>query len=92
MKLVAEDMDQWKPDGIDGFEDCKRLFESEFDRLETTGQAPDFLASDALGMWIVLNVLKRQSQTDEEFQLVRVTGLSAINAFYDWWEKSEKTR
>ena len=57
MEIVAEQLEQWKPDGIRAFEDCKRLFESEFDRLTKAGYEPRFVASDAVGKWIVWNVL-----------------------------------
>ena len=83
-------MNEWKPDGVDAFADCKRLWESEVDRLKAAGQGPEFLASDALGTWIVLKGLKHQPQTDEEFQLVRATGFMITNAFYDWWDGGKR--
>ena len=88
--LLSRDMNEWKPDGIEAFADCKRLWESEVDRLEAAGQGPEFLASDALGAWIVLNGLKHEPETDEEFQLVRATGLMITNAFYDWWDDGKR--
>ncbi len=86
MELVAERLEQWKADGICAFEDCKGLFESEFDRLTKAGHEPRFVASDAVGKWIVLNILERPSQTDEECMLVRVTGGMVTHAFFDWWD------
>lgn len=85
MQLVAVHLDQWKPDGVRGFEDCKGLFEREFDRLTAARHEPRFVAADAVGMWIVWNVLGRSPQTDEEWQLVRATGTLATHAFFDWW-------
>ena len=87
MKVVAERLDQWKPDGIRGFEDCKGLFESEFDRLTKAGHEPGFVASDAVGKWIVWNVLGRPPQTDEECMLVRAMGIMVTHAVFDWWDK-----
>jgi len=87
MEVVAERLDQWKPDGIRGFEDCKGLFESEFDRLTKAGHEPRFVASDAVGKWIVWNILGRPPQTDEECMLVRATGGMVTHAFFDWWDK-----
>jgi len=37
MEIIAKDIAERYPDGIQGFEDCKGLFESEFDRLTAAG-------------------------------------------------------
>jgi len=87
MEVVVGRLDQWKPDGISGFEDCKGLFESEFDRLTEAGHEPQFVASDAVGKWIVWNVLGRAPQTDEECELVKMTGAMVTHTFFDWWDK-----
>ena len=87
MEVVAERLNQWKPDAIRGFEDCKGLFEREVDRLAAAGHEPRFVASDAVGKWIVWNVLGRPPQTDEECMLVRATAAMATHAFFDWWDK-----
>jgi len=87
MDVVAERLDQWNPNGVRGFDDCKKLFESEFDRLTKAGHDPRFVASDAIGKWIVGNVLGRLPQTYKEFKLVRLTGVMVIHAFFDWWNK-----
>jgi hypothetical protein len=87
MEVVVERLDQWKPDGFHGFEDCKGLFEKVFDRLTKAGHDPHFVASDAIGKWIVWNVLGRPPQTDEECMLVRATGVMVTHSFFDWWDK-----
>lgn len=86
MEVVAEHLDEWKPDGMRGFEDCKGLFEKECDRLNAAGHEPRFVASDAVGKWIVWNVLGRPPETEEERTLVRSTGALATHAFFDWWD------
>ncbi len=87
MEIVTKDLVEWNSDGIRGFEDCKNLFESEFDRLTTAGHKPKFIASDALGKWIVWNVLGRAPQTNEECLLVRTVGIMITHVFLDWWDK-----
>jgi hypothetical protein len=87
MAVVAERLSEWKPDGIRAFEDCKGLFEKEFDRLNAAGHDPRFVASDAVGKWIVWNVLGRPPATDEECMLVRSAGALVTHAFFDWWDK-----
>lgn len=87
MEIVAECLDQWNPDGIRAFEDCKGLFESEFDRLTEAGHERRFLASDAVGKWIVWNVLGRLPQTEKECSLVRASGAMVTHEFFHWWDK-----
>ena len=86
MEVVTEHLRQWKPDGIHGFEDCKGLFYRECDRLAAAGHEKRFVASDAVGLWIVLNLLGRQPKTDEKLMLIRVTGALATYHFFDYWD------
>lgn len=85
MATVAESLINWNRDGIRAFEDCKGLYESEYDRLAAAGHEPRFLATDAVGKWIVLNFLGRAPQSENECMLVRSTGIMVAHAFFDWW-------
>ncbi|MFH1581598.1 MAG: hypothetical protein ABIC39_05935 [Pseudomonadota bacterium] len=87
MEIVAESLVEWNSDGIRGFKDCKHLFESEYDRLTAAGHEPRFIASDALGKWIVWNVLGRAPKSQDECMLVRTTGTMVTHAFFDWWKQ-----
>lgn len=86
MEAIALDLDKWDSDGIRAFEDCKGLFEKVFDQLTASGLEPLFVASDAIGTWIVWNVLGRKAQTHEEYNLIRAVGIMVTSAFFDWWE------
>jgi len=86
MEVVAERLDQWQADGTHVFEDCKKLYESEYDRLAAAGHEQQFLASDAVGKWIVWNVLGRAPNTNDECMLVRAVGAMVTHAFFDWWD------
>jgi hypothetical protein len=86
MEVIAERLDQWQPDGTHAFEDCKKLYESEYDRLAATGHEKRFLASDSVGKWIVLNVFGRAPQSDDECMLVRAAGAMVTHAFFNWWD------
>jgi hypothetical protein len=87
METVAKSLAEWDPDGIRRFDDCKCLFESEYDRLTAAGHEPRFIASDAVGKWIVWNVLGRAPETEDECMLVRATGTMVTHAFFDWWKE-----
>ncbi len=87
-EAVAQSLAKWDPDGIRAFVDCKTLFESEYDRLATTaGHDPKLVASDAVGIWIVWNVLDRAPKTEDECGLVRAAGAMVTHAFFDCWEE-----
>jgi hypothetical protein len=87
MEIVAGYLNEWNRDGIRGFEDCKGLFESEFDRLTQAGHDPKFVASDSVGNWIVWNILGRAPQSDDECMLVRTIGAMVTHSVFDWWNK-----
>lgn len=89
MKIVAKKLNEWDRDGIRVFEDCKSLFETEYDRLKASSEYQKdnrFLSTDALGIWIVWNLFARQPQRDKEVNLVRIIGSSVTHAFFDWWQ------
>lgn len=84
--VVSDQLDSWNSDSIRGFEDCGAFFDREFDRLTTAGQEPLFIGADALGLWIIWNVLGRQPKSREEIQLARTVGTMVIAAFFDYWK------
>jgi hypothetical protein len=91
MNVVERSLERWYPNnGIRGFEDCKNMFEQNFDMLEKLGHEPPFIAHDSLGWWIVWNILGRSPGTDDERSLARVVGGSAVHEFFSWWS-SEKS-
>jgi hypothetical protein len=90
MEIVARNLDQWKSDGTRGFEDCKSLFEHEFDRLTATGHESRFVASDGLGIWIVWNIFGRSPQSDDECALVRVIGIMVTHNFFEFWAAKDE--
>lgn len=87
MEIISKSLVKWDPDGIRAVEDCRSLFESECDHLAAAGHEPQFIASDLVGEWIVLNVLGRASESENEHMLVRAIGVMVTQAFFDWWEK-----
>jgi hypothetical protein len=86
MDRVGTDLNEWSSDGIRAFEDCKALFEQEFDRLTGLRHDPQFTTADALGLWIVWNLLRRRPTTDENIGLVRGIGALTTHAFFAWWD------
>jgi hypothetical protein len=85
MKRIVERLAQWEPGyAIRGFEDCKSFFERAFDSL--SGHNLRFVASDAVGSWIVLNILGRPANSEEEWKLVRTVGAGVTQNFSNWWE------
>lgn len=88
MEIVAKNIREWNRDGINAFEDCRRVYESEYARFVNMTEYQknnSFLTADALGVWIVLNILQRSPETDEEISLVRATGSMVTGAFFDYW-------
>ena len=83
MDVVARGLTDWSPEnGIRGFEDCKAMFERNFDSLTRSHREPRFVASDALGMWVVWNLLGRAPADEEERKLVRTVGAAVVHNFF----------
>jgi len=86
MEIVAQQLNVWDADGILAFEDCKTFFEIEFDRLSSTQHPQEFVAVDALGLWIVWNAMERQPDVQKDMILVRTVGTIVVNGFFNWWK------
>lgn len=87
LKIVARRLSEWAPDGLVALEDCKRLYEHEFDRLTARGHDPEYVACDAVGIWTVWNLLGREPKTEGEAALCRAIGISLTTAFVGWWRE-----
>jgi len=87
LKILARRLSEWAPDGLVALEDCKRLYEHEFDRLTANGHDPEFVASDAVGIWAVWNLISREPKTEGEMALCRAIGVSVTTGFVGWWSE-----
>jgi hypothetical protein len=88
MGKVGVKLIQWNPtNGRRYFEDCASFFERTFDALTSAGGEPRYVASDALGSWVVWNVLGRPPDSEEERKLVRTVGGMITHTFSNWWEE-----
>jgi hypothetical protein len=85
--IVVRRLAEWAPDGPAAFDDCKRMYENEYDRLAARGHDPQFVASDALGIWAMWSVLGRQPANDAEAALTREVGSAVTHAFVNWWSE-----
>jgi hypothetical protein len=86
MGKVGVKLTQWNPtNGRSYFEDCASFYERAFDALTRAGG--EFVASDALGSWVVWNVLGRPPHSEEERSLVRTVGGMISHTFSNWWEE-----
>jgi len=86
MDRVAERLTVWSPDGVRAFEDCKTLFDKNYDALTNADHDPKFIASDSVGMWIVWNTLGKTG-SEEERRLVRMVGATITHTFFNWWSE-----
>jgi hypothetical protein len=86
MGKVGVKLTEWNPTNARRyFEDCASFYERAFDTLTSAGG--EFVASDALGSWVVWNVLGRPPHSEEERSLVRTVGGMISHTFSNWWEE-----
>lgn len=84
--IVSRRLKLWSPEGIAAFENCKEVFEKQYEQLIAANYENEYVASDALGLWIVLNVLGRMPDCHEEIEFQRSVGVLVVSAFFDWWD------
>jgi hypothetical protein len=88
MEIVARNLSSWRPEGIAAFEDCKAFFDRTFDALErdpSYQNQRELIGSDALGGWIVWNLVEHAPESEQERALVRVLGGLVMHSFFSWW-------
>lgn len=85
--IVSAQLVEWDSRGPRAFDDCQAFVDKNIDILTAAGHEARFVASDALGLWIVWNVFGKDSGMDDERQLVRSIGGLTVQAFFDWWGK-----
>jgi len=84
MDKVSERLTEWNPEhGIRAFEHCKSFYDRTADGLANTGHYPKFVASDAIGAWVVWDVLNRAPETEEERSLVRAIGVTIVHGIFN---------
>lgn len=76
--------------GADSFrfiEDCKSFFDKKYIELVKDGYDKNFVASDALGLWIVSNLTNKELRnlTKEDLNLACTIGRVIVVNFFDWW-------
>ena len=90
---VGAKLIQWDPtNGRRCFEDCTSFYEKAFNARKSGGYDPRFVASDPLGLWVVLNVLGRRADSKEELRFARVVGGMIYHPFSTWWSANTESR
>ena len=89
LDVVTHNAATWKPDSIAAFEDCKAFYENALDSMEAEGsflsETQRFQSADAIGAWIVANLLGRLPGSKEEVALIRPLGTLVVHNFSSWW-------
>lgn len=87
MEIVARDLSSLRPEGIAAFRDCKAFFDRTVDGLEKAPsyqKQPEHIVSDALGSWMVWNLVEHAPGSEQERGLVRALGTLITLSFFDW--------
>ena len=78
---------QWNAtDSIPGFEHCKNFFTKEYEALAKVDYDPKHIVPDAVGSWVVSDILQKSPVTEEERRLVRAVGAMIAKKFSNWWD------
>ena len=92
-KKVAERLVQLYPRlARTAFEKCQSFFDKTYYDLLDAGYDPQLVASDTLGTWVALEILRHPPDTEQEFKLVRWVGTMIFQPFFSWWEKDNELK
>ena len=80
---ITPEIHNWNRQGEDAILDCQRFIKRTLD-TQPTG-AESVLPTDALGMWIIWNLLRR-APTYEEAQASHSIGRALATSLHDWWD------
>jgi hypothetical protein len=67
-------------------EDCGSNLKRYSRLLADKGQRSEYMIYDAVGFWIVWNLIGRWPERDEELKLVRATGTLTGQPWSTWWQ------
>lgn len=88
MTRVSERLAQWNAThGRQGFEHCKEFFERTYNGLSATAHEPRYVASDAIGAWIVWDIVGHAPENEDERKLTRRIGVIVTHEFFNWWKE-----
>ena len=87
MRRVARSLAAWDPQALDCLEDCKIFYDRTINVLASAGTEDTHHAqADALGSWIIWNILGRAPSGPDEKSLMRSVGMLTVGSFLDWWD------
>lgn len=72
-------------DSVAAFEHCKNYVNQEFDERAKAGYDPNHISADAVGSWVVSDLLNKPPTSEEERRLVRSVGTGIAKNFGKWW-------
>ena len=88
-KIYGQTIKDWNNNWNLAFEDCGKFFYKTIEKTENISEYelnPTFRISDAIGSWIVWNLLNHRPASQEELNLIRPIGLLTTEEFIIWWE------
>jgi hypothetical protein len=83
--IIASEVHNWNSQGEEAILDCRSFIKRMLD-AEPAG-SESVAPIDALGMWVILNLLRREP-TYAEAQASRAIGGALAAPLHDWWDKS----
>ena len=88
MRIVVRNLNSWRLEGTAAFEDCTAFFDRTVNSLEKDRgyrHQPELVGCNALGWWIVWNLVGHAPESEQDQNLARVLGMLVTHSFYGWW-------
>jgi hypothetical protein len=83
--IVAAQLNKWDRQGLAAVRDCQQFV----NRAVTKGNNEMQQAVQALGLWVLWNLLQRQP-TDNELHAAPAIGMMLARPLQDWWHPKQR--
>lgn len=87
--IYGHSVNDWNNNWNIAFKECGDYFYNNIEKSEKLAEYeinPKFRISDAIGLWIVKNLLHHHPEKQEEINLIRPIGLLLTHEFLQWWD------
>lgn len=87
--IIFQNLAEWNQSSTMAYADCKEFYEDYYERLskleEVNKKGAIYIASNALGLWVVWNLLDHRPTKADELKLANDIGSYIISSFSDYW-------
>lgn len=84
-RIIGKDMKNLSYISFTAYNHCSFLFDTEYTRLINNNYTESEATIQAVGLWIMWEILNRKPETEDEINMIPMAGNLIIKAFQEYW-------